>query len=280
MKFSQRIGKSPMKTELEKEGLSNDLRNSLWTIVRELLIDNLSNELDYDVYGKAKKNTDLTIFFKDLWIHFFKYPIDNLPFYSSKVHKTNATNVVREWFFKADWFLIFDFIEFCSTYKNNFQEITNKFLKRELSAYRFVNGNLVEINSKEEIIEIENAINNLDEFRPVKEHLKRSIELYSDRKNPDYRNSIKESISAVEALSKILVNDPKTTLGQALKVIEKKHQIPNSLKSAFSALYGYTSGEGGIRHSLLEKDINIEIEEARFMLVTCSAFVNYLINKS
>lgn len=148
-----------------------------------------------------------------------------------------------------------------------------------MSAYRFVDGHLVEVNAKEEVQEIELAIKNSDKFQSVKEHLKRSVELYSDRKKPDYRNSIKESISAVESLTKILVNDDKTTLGQALKVIEQNHQIPGSLKFAFSALYGYTSDEGGIRHSLLEKGVKVEIEEARFMLIACSAFVNYLISK-
>ena len=149
-----------------------------------------------------------------------------------------------------------------------------------MSAYRFVDGNLVEVNSKEEIKEIETAIKNVDKFKPVKDHLKRAIELYSDRKKPDYRNSIKESISAVESLAKIIIKDDKTTLGQALKVIENKHKIPSSLKSAFSALYSYTSDEGGIRHSLLEKGVKIDIEEARFMLIACSAFVNYLISKN
>jgi len=44
-------------------------------------------------------------------------------------------------------------------------------------------------------------------------------------------------------------------------------------------LSGYTSDKGGIRHGLKEEDHNVDIDEARFMLVTCSAFVNYLISK-
>ena len=155
----------------------------------------------------------------------------------------------------------------------------DKFLRREMSAYRFVDGVLVEINSKEEVIEIQTALSNTNKYDSVQTHIKRAIELFSDRKKPDYRNSIKESISAVESLSKIIIGDDKTTLGQALKVIEKEHKIPGSLKTAFSALYGYTSDEGGIRHNLLEKGMKVEIEEARFMLVTCSAFINYLIAK-
>ncbi|MCC6412503.1 MAG: hypothetical protein IT270_12640, partial [Saprospiraceae bacterium] len=132
---------------------------------------------------------------------------------------------------------------------------------------------------KEEVIEINNALSSTNKFKTVKEHLKRAVELYSDKKNPDFRNSIKESISAVEALSKIIINNNKVTLGQALKEIETKHQVPPSLKQAFSALYGFTSDEGGIRHALLEKNISINMEEARFMLIVCSAFINYLIHK-
>jgi len=52
------------------------------------------------------------------------------------------------------------------------------------------------------------------------------------------------------------------------------------MKSAFSALYGYTSDEGGIRHALIEKNSQVQIEDARFMLIACSAFVNYLISKT
>ncbi|MBC8320129.1 MAG: hypothetical protein H8E34_05345 [Bacteroidetes bacterium] len=105
------------------------------------------------------------------------------------------------------------------------------------------------------------------------------MSLLSDRKNPDYRNSIKESISAIESLCKILVGDNSKTLGKALKELRKKFEIPPSLLKAFDAIYGYTSSEGGIRHSLLEDDITVGLEEARFMLVACSAFTNYLISK-
>ena len=273
MRFSQRIGKRKVKEELEKEGLSPELKNSLWTLILELIIESKSNEKQY------QDHSELTKYFRDLWIHFFKWPIDNLPMSYGTVADYNATPVVRKWFFDSDWDIVLDFIEFSSEYHSKFREICNGFLKREMSSYRFVDESLVEVNSAEEIVEIEAALNNSNRFNSVRTHIKTAIELLADRKNPDYRNSIKESISAVESLSKIITNNDKTTLGQALKEIEKTHHIPGSLKTAFSALYGYTSDEGGIRHSLLESGVKIDLEEARFMLVTCSAFVNYLLNK-
>jgi len=43
-------------------------------------------------------------------------------------------------------------------------------------------------------------------------------------------------------------------------------------------LYGYTSDEDGIRHAILN-DPELGFAEAKFMVVSCSAFVNYLIAK-
>jgi len=106
--------------------------------------------------------------------------------------------------------------------------------------------------------------------------LRTSIEYFSNRENPDYRNTIKEAISAVEALCVIITGDKKAKLGQALSNIEKKFKIHGALKNAFSSLYGYSSDSGGIRHSLLEDDISVSFEDAKFMLVSCSAFINYL----
>ncbi len=109
-------------------------------------------------------------------------------------------------------------------------------------------------------------------------HLRAALEKLSDREEPDYRNSIKESISAVESVARAIASDEKATLGDALKVLESKIDIHKSLKSAFSSLYGYTSDEEGIRHALNDAP-NVDFDDAKFMLVTCSAFVSFLLGK-
>ena len=275
LRFSDRIGITKVKTELLKEGLSQEIINSLWTLIHDLIIGSKSDEANYN-----ERHSDLTKFYRDLWIHFFKRPIDTMPRNYSQVDGYEAKMILREWYFEADWFEKLNLVEFCfdDDDKRN-QDICNNFFKREFSAYRFVNGVIVEVNSKEEIIEIEKALNLTDKYKPVKVHIASALSHISNKTNPDYRNSIKESISSVEALCKLIIGNETTTLGQALKDIEKKHKIPGSLKAAFSSLYGYTSDQGGIRHALLESDVTISMEEARFMLIACSAFVNYLISK-
>jgi len=103
----------------------------------------------------------------------------------------------------------------------------------------------------------------------------------SDKTNPDYRNSIKESISAVESLCRLISGSNEATLGDALKKIEKKNEFKmhSALKNAFSNLYGWTSDAQGIRHSLMDEP-NLQFDDAKFMLVSCSAFIHYLIIKT
>ena len=53
------------------------------------------------------------------------------------------------------------------------------------------------------------------------------------------------------------------------------------MKRGFSALYGYTNDERGIRHALLDQDAaRVDEAEALFILGACAAFVNYLVAKA
>ncbi|HEY4171238.1 MAG TPA: hypothetical protein VGM96_30885, partial [Reyranella sp.] len=89
---------------------------------------------------------------------------------------------------------------------------------------------------------------------------------------------LKESISAVESLAIKVTGDKKGTLGQLLKKLEDKVQLHPALKNAFSSLYGYTSDESGVRHALTESG-KVDFNDAKFMLVVCSAFVGFIEGK-
>ena len=175
----------------------------------------------------------------------------------------------------------YDFIEYVSTVypdqetNGKFQRYCNSTLEREVSAYRFAGGKVVEMTSREEIQEVEAVLALSDPFAPVSTHLRRALELFADRKSPDYRNSIKESISAVEAVSKLLAEDSKADLTQSLRLIKAKAGLHPALEKAFIQMYGYTSDADGIRHALMEEP-SVCFEDAKFMLVACSAFINYL----
>jgi hypothetical protein len=189
------------------------------------------------------------------------------------------------------WYEVYDFIDYAlenfpfgfasersaedplGREKELFKSLCNRFLEREMSAWRIVGNQVSRLTSEEEIEAVEKAVTLKG---PIRTHLTTSLGLMSDRKNPDYRNSIKESISAVEAICCQITGKPNADLHMALNTLEKKGiRLHGALKKAFDNLYGYTSDADGIRHKLMD-DPQTDFEDAKFMLVSCSAFVNLL----
>ena len=155
---------------------------------------------------------------------------------------------------------------------NKFIESCNSVLTTEMSAYRIVDKRFLSITNNEEIKEIEEVI--VSSKDSVTMHMRRALELLSNRNSPDYRNSIKESISAVESLAADIMGK-KGTLGQLLKELEQKIGLHPALRDAFNKLYGYTNDSNGIRHAIFDSD-NLSFDDAKFFLVACSAFINYI----
>ena len=64
-----------------------------------------------------------------------------------------------------------------------------------------------------------------------------------------------------------------------IKELDKRGVIVHpALKAAFQKLYGYTSDASGIRHAGQLDGENATFDEANFMIVACSAFINYLVS--
>jgi hypothetical protein len=273
MRFSQRIGKKSIRDSLQIDSIDQILHNKLWNLILETLFEKL----------KSLTRQDAQYICNYIWTDFFDERIDETPPYHS-LHSNDFPYYFKVRFFKLKWYEIYDLLEFISDLdrrilKTDFSNKCNLVLKKELSGYRLINSKIVKTTSEEEITSIETAISDSTGMNSVNIHLKTALDLLSNRENPDYRNSIKESISAVEAISCIITNDRNATLGSALKEIEKKFELHKALKNAFSSLYGYTSDSGGIRHSLIEDEVFVTFEDAKFMLVSCSAFINYLKEK-
>ena len=259
--------------------IDKELRNALWSLLTIYYWNTF--RADYDSPGEIR-GSNLFVLFRALWMDFFKEPIDKIPTdFSGSTYGPGGIDIVRDYYFGAEWNKAYDLVEFiCDSgperNRSNFIAECNTYLERENSGYRFVNGKIAAISSSEEINEIENAIESATPYYGVKKHLEEAISLMSDRTNPNYRNSIKESISAIEALCKTVSGKEKAHLSEAIVFLEKKGFIHTALKKAFNSLYGYTSDADGIRHALMEES-NLTGADARFMLISCSAFINYVI---
>lgn len=272
--FSEREGLKETRTEIQIDSIDDALRNRLW------------NTLDYfywrgagDVWGIVTES--MNTFLARLWHRLYKEPVDGLSRWWEENRRT-----LKKRFLGAGWNEVYDFIEFTANNypdeaKNTqFMKTCNDVLEEELSAYRFVGNKITKITSETEISTIEEALET--PFKTVNAHVENALKLMSDKTSPDYRNSIKESISSVEAICRLITNDKNATLGSALDLIERQGKIGlhGALKRAFDSLYGYASSAEGIRHALLDEKVNVSFEDAKFMLVSCSAFVNYLTSKA
>jgi hypothetical protein len=278
LRFSDRIGVTKPPSSIQVNSMNESLRNSIWNLLLEIF-DNASLELFY------------TAFIKD----FLKEPLD--------VPRGPLDSWFRKIYFQMNWFEVYNLLEFIaqdflkaqkgrivfndSRYgpsqlpsSAEFEQRVNEVLERELAGYRFIHKQIVPISSEVEVSAIEEALEQSKQtgLQGAYTHLKTALEFLS-KKPPDCRNSIKEAISAVESVAKYITGSKSQGLKGLLDELSSKVPIHGALREAFIKLYGYSSDEQGIRHALLSEP-NVELEEAKFMLVSCSAFVGYLISKA
>lgn len=281
--YSDTSGVAPCNTEMQLHEFDKRTRTLLSNKTFKFLKMAFGNQRD--VFSKC--NVDST-FCEDILSKAFlettRFP-NGLHYDWKEVFKTRFDLV----FFEASYNEVLDLLWFTGKWLHNnminpnhkslFYKTINNLFEQEYVGYRFVDGQVVAITDKQEIGEIEEACRN--PYEGCRSHLKKAVVILADRDNKDYKNCIKESICAVESICQVITKNDKATLGQALKSLKDSGlKIHPALESAFSKLYGYTSDEGGIRHceGMFESDVSFE--EAKFMLVSCSAFVNYLIAES
>jgi len=262
--FSERVGARPKRTIAQLGECDPLLRNAIWSALYDfqLCLALRSKEVN--------RSFDATS--REIWIRVFREASDTRPLLSEKF-----IAVVRGKFFSGEWHLVYDIAEAvylrCTPeFKQGLATALNKACEREAVGYRLLDGLFVPITNSEELVAISSAATASSAFQGVGTHLDAAARLLADRASPDYRNSVKESISAVESLALQLAPGKGGTLGAVLKDLD----VHPAMSKAFSSLYGWTSDADGIRHALLDEP-DLTVDHARFMLVACSAFVNFAI---
>ena len=278
--FSHRKGIRALHKAIQREAADEELRNRLWTALQVSVWDKFNPPA-----GFAREPDDNTravwALCQIIWHNYFKRPLDELPTVD-RSHPRSSYRVFREHFFDGKWWQVYDFLEFVvknchDDWAEQLRTMANDVLETENAAYRIVGTEVCDISDEHEISAIEEGL--AAPFGAARRHLQRSLELISDRRTPDYRNAVKEAVSALESAAQDVSGRPNATLGDCIKVMEQAGTLHPAFKAGLLKLYGYTSDSGGIRHALTEKDSPPTYSEAKFMLVACSAFVNLLVSK-
>jgi len=265
-KFSDRMGITTPLTELQVGSMNDDLRNTLWNF----LTDIFENRWQF--------------LLRDLYFSYYKLPVDDLPDDNS-----GCRDLIKQNFFQCSWYEVYNLIEYIlqnvrsetdrTLSQDGFEVLLDWLLEREFSGYSVIKCEIVPIIAKQEVESIREAASESSSLKGVSEHIDKARHLFAKKPDPDYPNSIKESISAVEAICCILTGEKAKGLSKAINKLSKKVHLHPSLKEGFLKLYGYSSREGGIRHADVDGK-EVGFAEAKYMLVTCSAFVNFVKDKA
>lgn len=268
--FSEKYGYKPEKV-IQHENISDELRNRIWNLFyqNEIKAGGLSSKrLSQAVAGAQTIEEKIS---------------DKLGFLIDSSSKSpSVMDRLKSYILSSSsWFEVYDFVEIHLSFLEKddcTQRIQqyNEIFVEEKSGYRIVAGEIAPITNKSEIQSIEQATST--PYQSVNQHIQKALAFYANIKTPDYENSVKESINAVEAMCCIITGKD-ATLNKAIEKLKNNGvHIHPALEKAFMSLYAYTCDEKGIRHAGIEF-VNAPAEDAKYMLISCSAFVNYLMEK-
>lgn len=267
--FSDRNGFEVINQEIQLKDLDERTRNKIINLLDDI----------YKIVKEEGKTVELKKYiYKDIFV----LTQDDIPASFSTMRDEIVHNICSCCWQIEDIFTFIEevlkWVKINITFDDILYKHANNVFTEECVGYRFAGGIITSITDECELETIEQAIN--CKYTVCKERISKSMKRLYDREQPDYENSVKESILAVESICNTIMGTDNTELGKALKKIEDSGiKIHPALKEAFIKLYGYTSDENGIRHCG-GIDSKTTFEEAQYMLVSCSAFVNYLIENS
>ena len=282
MLFSDKYGfTADPRSVLQIECANDSLRMSIYNAL-------------YECIGKYDRDSVFEQICYDLWTEHWHHPADGFPDYYFDFFPHLKSHILRgEWY---EGYNIIDFIlEKVGDYSDSIRaenpgdysgwtqkpvETTvnyiNCVLEREGAGYRIVNVSVTPITNETEIASIEEAVESSNDFVGASAHLDKALQLLSKKPHPDYHNSIKESISAAESAAKKIAPGKNNTLADAINTLQTSKELHKSLAESWKKMFGYTSAADGIRHAGCEEPVELNFAFAKYMLVTCSAFVNYL----
>lgn len=283
--FSQRQKLAPVRDTIQTDSLDEETRNALWNLITPFL--------KYASYNNFTVNTDI-------WTQLYHQTADTAPGRGpdecTNGDKALFYSYYRKKIIEDDWNEALNLIDFMAwdenqkkwrqqVYADRFSTGAppptpndfNQIFEKYLVGYRFVNDELVTITEPQEIQTIETAIQHADDA--VSELLAQALHFLADRSTPNYAKSIDCSISAVESQCRIILGGAKSSLGDALDELAKKgFPLHPALRGAFNKLYGYASDADGIRHGSIAPS-EVDQSLSQFMLIACSAFINFLKTK-
>ena len=275
--FSDRNSIKPISKIMQVDSLTDDTRIVLFNTLSNVLNHQIKN-IGYDEDILCKIMTEEL--FNEVYYDRYHNNFDSLMADILEMFKTESYDVILT-MIEFICSMVYETYEdysnrthYCllNNYYDTFK-VMNVAFEDEYIGYRFVEDRIVKITNDEEIKAIEES--NSTPFDEVNKSISKSISFLSESSNKDYKNAIKEAIIAVEQLFNIILETNGLTLTNALGQICDKIHIDINLKESIKNLYKYTNEVNGIRHGNNKNSDEISFDEAKYVLLICSATINY-----
>ena len=282
--FSQRYGYKKVRKNIQSDSFDQETTRKLWDVIYHHLIS--IGTRDSTIFTGAREyrvseEKKLEKINERITTEVFRQPADkapkppNTPCWEGTFLDALSCGRLKDFWFRASFSKKMDIIEIlCEEMKSqDDQDLRKKFnetFKSSLVPYRIPsNGRIIKVGSLEiEDQEIGSAIEQSN-------YIAKAEGFLFNRENPDYLNVIKESVLAIEHECKQFGGKSFTACLDSMK--EELGMHP-AWKKMLEGLYGFSSDVKGIRHDGKTKS-EVDFEEAKLVLVLCSAVVNYLKEK-
>lgn len=280
---------------LQLDDLDDQLRNRLWNCFTRHFYDQHTKLKSFSAFGGKPSGVEAVAITSSALeevalrrvildsVDPLGVCIDNIPLEMDRRRSHGAYAFLKKKYIAFEWAQVYEFfdqlfIHMPKPWKGEFQKKVNVVLEQENSGYRVVSGRVTPITDSFERSEVEEALARMSQAS--REHLDSALAMLG--KNPkseeNYRAAAKEAISAVESVVREKTGEK--SLGTALKKIKKGSVANPTFIQAMEKLYGYTnSPDSGIRHSLLGEFTSIDFSDAKYFVVVCAAFVNFIYSK-
>ena len=243
--FSHRNKYINIKESIQFESLNDTTRVQLYNV----FLDEYWNGYSLTDYN-GNFNDKGFKFIKNLYNNFYKEPIDEIEPAYLELNKIKETIIHTDY----KWYEVFDFLEFILSY-NSWQKLEKKIstvLYTNLVGYRLINKLFIPITNELELNTVADAI-------PESDHVTKAIEALSKKPNPDTHQVSIQCYSAIEEIGDV--------------------KLPKGLKQIRDGIMTMRNKESDAHGKNPNKE-PINVEEAIMLLITTSAYINYVVSKN
>ena len=242
----------------------------IYTYVPERVVDGLMNLMTTESYNTTAMS---------IAVHRGldrKMPTDLVIFYLGVLLKSS------EWYELCDaceiiWEELANPRGFSDARRGTFSNELNDIFSRNYFGYELRDGQMERVGARAQDAAIAEARGILRDpgLSGPDEQFQKAMGFFNRRPEPDCENCVKEAVSAVDGVARVLLNDHKLTLSKALIQLQKEQDVHPTLIGLLEKLYAYRGDAEGVGHARTgEKEVRIE--DAAFALGVSASAIVYL----